>query len=64
MPMPRFAIGRPRLAERSVAFADQMRARFGAERLRAAVPLAPFTTFKVGGPAEWFVETTYKYLAF
>ena len=21
------------------------------------VPLAPFTTFKVGGPAEWFLST-------
>lgn len=27
------------------------------ERVRADVPLAPFTTFKVGGPAEWFLET-------
>ncbi|HEX7284520.1 MAG TPA: hypothetical protein VF239_20860, partial [Vicinamibacterales bacterium] len=30
---------------------------FGADRLRRDVPLAPLTTFKVGGPAEWFVET-------
>lgn len=28
-----------------------------AERAGRHVPLAPFTTFKVGGPAEWFVET-------
>jgi UDP-N-acetylmuramate dehydrogenase len=34
-----------------------MLTRFGAERFRAEVPLAPYTTFKVGGPAEWFVET-------
>ena len=34
-----------------------MASRFGAERFRAGVPLAPFTTFKVGGPAEWFLET-------
>ena len=32
-------------------------AHFGPERLRSAVPLAPFTTFKAGGPAEWFLET-------
>ncbi|MGH9147957.1 MAG: UDP-N-acetylmuramate dehydrogenase [Vicinamibacterales bacterium] len=32
-------------------------AHFGPERLRRAVPLARFTTFKAGGPAEWFLET-------
>jgi UDP-N-acetylmuramate dehydrogenase len=31
--------------------------RFG-ERLRRDVPLAPMTTFKVGGPAELYLETT------
>jgi UDP-N-acetylmuramate dehydrogenase len=36
-------------------FADDMRAAFGA-RFTANVPLAPLTTFKVGGPAEWFFE--------
>lgn len=40
------------------AFRNEMAARFGATRLRTAVPLAPFTTFKVGGPAEWLLETT------
>ena len=30
---------------------------FGSDRVRRDVPLAPFTTFKVGGPAEWFLET-------
>jgi UDP-N-acetylmuramate dehydrogenase len=30
--------------------------RFG-DRLRTEVSLAPFTTFKVGGPAEWLLET-------
>ncbi|HEY7443222.1 MAG TPA: FAD-binding protein, partial [Vicinamibacterales bacterium] len=30
---------------------------FGPERVRAAVPLAPLTTFKAGGPADWFLET-------
>ena len=29
----------------------------GADRLRANVALAPFTTFRVGGPAEWLIET-------
>lgn len=38
-------------------FKGEMLVRFGAERLRAEVPLAPFTTFKVGGPAEWLLET-------
>jgi len=45
------------LALRSGAFHDQMLARFGAARVRTDVPLAPYTTFKVGGPAEWFLET-------
>jgi len=27
-----------------------------AARLRAQVPLAPFTTFRIGGPAEWLYE--------
>jgi UDP-N-acetylmuramate dehydrogenase len=30
---------------------------FGADRVRRHVPLAPMTTFKVGGPAEAFIET-------
>ncbi len=38
-------------------FEEEMLARFGADRLRTEVPLAPFTTFKVGGPAEWLLET-------
>ncbi len=29
---------------------------FGPERVGREVPLAPFTTFRVGGPAEYFVE--------
>jgi UDP-N-acetylmuramate dehydrogenase len=37
--------------------ASSLRAAFGAYRLRAGVPLAPFTTFRVGGPAEWWLET-------
>jgi UDP-N-acetylmuramate dehydrogenase len=39
------------------AFVAEMRARFAPERFRAGVPLAPLTTFKVGGPAEWLLET-------
>ncbi len=38
-------------------FADALRAAFGAPRVGANVPLAPLTTFKVGGPAQWFLET-------
>ncbi len=41
----------------SETFMRAMRARFGVDRVRAAVPLAPLTTFKVGGPAEWFFES-------
>ena len=29
---------------------------FGAEHVHREVPLAPLTTFKVGGPAEWLVD--------
>ncbi len=36
--------------------AARLSATFG-DRLRRNVPLAPMTTFKVGGPAEWYVET-------
>jgi UDP-N-acetylmuramate dehydrogenase len=38
------------------AFEAAMRAAFG-DRLQADVPLAPFTTFRVGGPARWLIET-------
>ena len=30
---------------------------FGSDRVRRDVSLAPLTTFKVGGPADWFLET-------
>jgi UDP-N-acetylmuramate dehydrogenase len=30
---------------------------FGADRVRPAAALAPYTTFKVGGPADWLLET-------
>ena len=34
-----------------------MHAAFGPDRLRSNVVLAPFTTFRVGGAAEWLIET-------
>ncbi|HUP40067.1 MAG TPA: FAD-binding protein, partial [Vicinamibacterales bacterium] len=44
------------MTQRSDTFHEQMLARFSAERMRAEEPLARYTTFKVGGPAEWFLE--------
>jgi UDP-N-acetylmuramate dehydrogenase len=38
-------------------FASAAQAAFGADRVRANVALAPLTTFRVGGPAEWLLET-------
>ena len=32
-------------------------AAFGPDRLRCGAPLAPLTTFRVGGPADWLLET-------
>ena len=45
-------------AERTAAagFGDALVRAFGPERARAHVALAPLTTFKVGGPADWLVE--------
>jgi len=40
----------------SGGFASMLHDAFGG-RARAHVPLAPLTTFRVGGPAEWFLET-------
>ena len=39
------------------AFRDEMLKRFGADHFAVEVPLASYTTFKVGGPAEWMLET-------
>jgi UDP-N-acetylmuramate dehydrogenase len=36
---------------------EAMVARFGADRVQQNVPLAPWTTFKVGGPADLVLET-------
>lgn len=44
------------MAAGNQSFHDGMLARFGADGFRAEVPLAPLTTFKVGGPAEWLLE--------
>ena len=38
-------------------FAESIAFVLGAARVRRDVPLAPFTTFRVGGPAEWLIET-------
>jgi UDP-N-acetylmuramate dehydrogenase len=40
-----------------VTFHEALVERFGAARVRSEASLAPFTTFKVGGPAQWLVET-------
>lgn len=45
------------MATPDVGFRDELVARFGPDRADAEVPLAPFTTFKVGGPAQWLLET-------
>src|SRR5215203_1775418 len=54
--MPSCAGWRQHLARKS-AFGEEIVARFGAGRVRNEEPLAGYTTFKVGGPAEWFLET-------
>ncbi len=38
-------------------FAAAMQSAFGDSRVRAGVALAPYTTFRVGGPADWLIET-------
>ena len=38
-------------------FEAAMHSAFGVDRLRSRVALAPLTTFKVGGPADWLIET-------
>jgi UDP-N-acetylmuramate dehydrogenase len=45
------------LSGSTAAFDAALRAAFGADRVRVDAPLAPLTTFKVGGPAEWLLET-------
>ena len=41
---------------KTLEFASSMETAFGAGRLRRDCPLAGFTTFRVGGPAEWLLE--------
>jgi UDP-N-acetylmuramate dehydrogenase len=41
----------------TLEFAAAMETAFGAGRLRAGCTLAPFTTFRVGGPADYLLET-------
>jgi UDP-N-acetylmuramate dehydrogenase len=38
-------------------FLAAAQAAFGADRVKANVALAPLTTFRVGGPADWLIET-------
>lgn len=38
-------------------FGDDLKAAFGGERVRSGVPLSDLTTFRVGGPCDWLVET-------
>ena len=38
-------------------FGDVLVAAFGPDRVRRRAVLAPLTTFRVGGPADWLVET-------
>ena len=37
-------------------FGSLLASAFGGDRVHAHAPLAPLTTFKVGGPADWLVE--------
>ena len=39
----------------SATFDRRLRDRFGDDQVGRAVPLAPLTTFKVGGPADWLL---------
>jgi UDP-N-acetylmuramate dehydrogenase len=39
------------------AFTAVLMALVGPERVREHAPLAPYTTFRVGGPADWLVDT-------
>jgi UDP-N-acetylmuramate dehydrogenase len=37
---------------------QQLTAVFGSDRVRRHAPLAPLTTFKVGGPADWLIDVS------
>jgi UDP-N-acetylmuramate dehydrogenase len=40
-----------------IEFERELVASFGADRVQKAVSLVRFTTFRVGGPAEWLIQT-------
>ena len=40
-----------------IDFVSAAQVAFGPDRVRANVSLAPLTTFRVGGPADWLIET-------
>ena len=40
------------------AFAEQLRGAVPPDRVLRDAPLAPFTTFRVGGPADWLVQAS------
>ena len=42
----------------SPSVADALEARLGSERLRREEPLAPYTTFRIGGPADLLYDAT------
>src|SRR5207247_2507282 len=44
------------MSEPGDGFGQMLRAAFG-DRVQQDVPLAPLTTFRVGGPADWLIET-------
>ena len=44
------------MSESGDGFGQMLRAAFG-DRVQQDVPLAPLTTFRVGGPADWLIET-------
>lgn len=48
----------PVYPETFAAFHEAAQGHLQLERLRRSVPLAPFTTFKIGGPADLFYEAT------
>ncbi len=41
-----------------MTFHEALVQRFGVTRVRLEAALAALTTFKVGGPAQWLLETT------
>jgi UDP-N-acetylmuramate dehydrogenase len=40
----------------TASFGDRLAVAIGADRVSANVPLGPFTTFRVGGPADWLAQ--------